>query len=651
MGYETEQDPCEVCNYSEAVTIFSDFDGVHQKCPRCGEFKLDTPASSALSKLKSTDITKVSGWIRNRFRSGEAPILPEPELEKVLSEQPPSITERENYLLLEAEAGLTDITQNFDISEPRFLAASYSNSFDEIAVLYESLIEKDFIKPLSLAHEYEIRPKGFAHLEALKSSYNKLENRSSKNKYKAAIRKIFISYDSDSRPLIVTLAEDLKELGHTVWFDQELSGGQTWWDQILENVRTCDVFVFALAPRALESVACTREYEYAFALGKPIIPVLITEGVSTNLLPFALSQIQYVDFRNPDEKAAALRVGRALNAAILSESLPDPLPPPPDLPVSREGNLSQRIAASRPDFEEQSAMLVEIKASLNDPASAKDAIVLLDRLRNRHDLYASIEKEIVELIRERENQQLVALVESEMVTVPAGTFLMGSPGSELGRSDGEGPQHQVTIQTFAISRYAATFEQYDAYIEATGGVLPSDEGWGRDNRPVINVSWEDVQGYIAWLNERSGGNYRLPTEAEWEYASRAGTNTAYSWGDKVGSNNANGRECGSRWGGQKTAPVGSFAPNALGLCDMHGNVWEWVQDCYVASYEGAPTDGSAREEDENCLSRVLRGGSWGNTPQTLRSANRNRYVQTNRDFSIGFRLAQDLSWAANSCLD
>ena len=163
---------------------------------------------------------------------------------------------------------------------------------------------------------------------------------------------------------------------------------------------------------------------------------------------------------------------------------------------------------------------------------------------------------------------------------------------------------------------------------------------GRGDRPIINVSWDDVQSFIDWLNRKTGGNYRLPTEAEWEYAARAGSSTKYSWGNDIGSNRANCQNihCGDSW--EFTAPVGSFPANAWGLHDMHGNVNEWVQDCRNYDYEGAPTDGSAWTSGD-CSQRVIRGGSWDSSAWFLRSAHRGWDGRTFHIFSIGFRLAQD----------
>ncbi len=178
----------------------------------------------------------------------------------------------------------------------------------------------------------------------------------------------------------------------------------------------------------------------------------------------------------------------------------------------------------------------------------------------------------------------------EMVVVPAGSFTMGSPTTEPGHSVDESPQHTVTIvRPFAIGRFEVTFDEWDACAADGGcnGYKPADEGWGRARRPVINVSWDDAEAYIAWLSKKTGKSYRLPSGAEYEYATRAGTQTAYPWGKAIGTNNANCHACGSKWDAKQTAPVGSFAPNGFGLYDMVGNVREWTEDCYHDSYLGA----------------------------------------------------------------
>ena len=232
----------------------------------------------------------------------------------------------------------------------------------------------------------------------------------------------------------------------------------------------------------------------------------------------------------------------------------------------------------------------------------------------------------------------------EMVVVPAGTFRMGCVSGQ-GCQDDESPVHRVTIGApFAVGVYEVTFAEWEACVRAggCGGYRPDDMDWGRGKRPVINVSSEDAQAYVAWLSRESGAQYRLLSEAEWEYVARAGSETAYSWGNEVWRNRANCRGCGSRWDNKQTAPVGSFGANAFGLQDLHGNVEEWVQDCWNNNYTGVPADGTAWEQG-NCNTRVVRGGSWVDRPRILRSASRYRSIAGYRHNSLGFRVVRRLS--------
>ncbi len=227
----------------------------------------------------------------------------------------------------------------------------------------------------------------------------------------------------------------------------------------------------------------------------------------------------------------------------------------------------------------------------------------------------------------------------QMVTLPKGQFVMGSPHEEVKRSLNNVPQHMVRIDyELAVGKYPVTFHQWDVCVKDGGTkYIPSDNGWGRGNSPVINVSWDDIQLYLRWLSKVTGKTYRLLSEAEWEYAARAGSQTTYSFGDDE-------KELGRyAWfdenSGGKTHPVGEKLPNSFGLYDMHGNVFEWTQDCWNGSYNGAPNDGSAWTAG-NCSLRVVRGGSWFYIPQSLRSAFRNWNSSASRVTINGFRVAR-----------
>ena len=231
-----------------------------------------------------------------------------------------------------------------------------------------------------------------------------------------------------------------------------------------------------------------------------------------------------------------------------------------------------------------------------------------------------------------------------MVPVPAGTFRMGCL-QHLGCDRDELPIREVAIaDRFALSKHEITFDDWDACVEAGGcnGYRPDDEGWGRGRRPVINVGWDDAQSYVAWLSRSTGETYRLPSEAEWEYAARAGTETRYTWGDDLIAERANCRNERCREEYANTAPAGSFPANPWGFHDLLGNVFEWVQDCWSgSSYEGAPLDGSAWVEGD-CRHRITRGGGWRSTPENLRIANRVRAVRDDRQNTVGIRVARAL---------
>jgi len=226
-----------------------------------------------------------------------------------------------------------------------------------------------------------------------------------------------------------------------------------------------------------------------------------------------------------------------------------------------------------------------------------------------------------------------------MVEVGAARFAMGSGASSPDFN--ERPKHDVDLPRFAIGKYEVTFDEFDLFARMTGRVLPDDEGRGRGRRPVVNVSWEDATAYVRWLSEQTGRRYRLPAEAEWEYAAGNHGRSLYWWGNTPGEGRANCYNCGSEWDAKDTAPVGSFAANPLGLFDTSGNVIEWVQDCYHANYDSAPTDGSAWVS-VGCTHRVIRGGGYNSPASTLRLTKRDQQINNMRMDDLGFRVARDL---------
>lgn len=229
-----------------------------------------------------------------------------------------------------------------------------------------------------------------------------------------------------------------------------------------------------------------------------------------------------------------------------------------------------------------------------------------------------------------------------LVAVPPGTFTMGSNSAD----PSERPAHKVSIgQPFAIGKYEVTAEQWRACVDAGGCPPVAANADAPGNLPARDLGWQDAQQYVKWLSKVSGKSYRLPTEAEWEYAARGGTATPYWWGEQMRTGTANCKECGEPWRQEGPADAGSFAPNPFGLHDMNGSVWEWVSDCWHNSFKGAPADGRSWDE-ANCRARVIRGGSWREGASYMLSSTRFRYDASVRHSQNGFRVVRELDQPA-----
>ena len=299
---------------------------------------------------------------------------------------------------------------------------------------------------------------------------------------------IFISYNRQTKAITKALVEDVEALGHTVWFDQELSGGQAWWDQILSMIRSCDLFIFVLDPASLSSIACKREYCYAADLRKPILPILVSEGVSTNLLPPTLSQIQFVDYRNQDH-TAALRLARAFNTVPPPAALPDPLPVPPEAPISYLGSLAAKVeATSLLTYEEQSVLVFDLKKTLRDPETADDTRTLLQTFRKRRDLFAGIAEEIDELfegLRETSSAQGAPPKIKESLA-----DLKKKSGKPAGPDDADG------IDSKDASYSSGSIDLSDRRFKETRTRDPSQ-------RYSITAAWTHLVSYEAWPSNSS----------------------------------------------------------------------------------------------------------------------------------------------------
>jgi formylglycine-generating enzyme required for sulfatase activity len=228
----------------------------------------------------------------------------------------------------------------------------------------------------------------------------------------------------------------------------------------------------------------------------------------------------------------------------------------------------------------------------------------------------------------------------QMIAVGGGSFSRGDLQGD--GDDDEKPPVRIRLAPYAIGIYEVTFREYDQFCDDTGRRKPDDQQWGRGSRPVVNVSWEDARAYTEWLSRRTGQPYRLPTDAEWEYAARAGTGSRYWWGNEAEPHRANCAECNSLWDGEKSAPIGRFPANPFGLHDTAGNVFEWVEDCWVDNFAEVSEDGKPPQQEE-CGKRVIRGGAWSFPFKEIRSANRWRDFPSRSSDDTGFRVVRELA--------
>jgi formylglycine-generating enzyme required for sulfatase activity len=506
--------------------------------------------------------------------------------------------------------------------------------------------------------------------------------------------KVFISYSRKDMAFADRLEAALRARGFEPLIDrEEIYAFEEWWKRIEALIARADTVVFVLSPDAVASDVALREVAFAASLNKRFAPV-VCRKVDDKEVPEVLRRLNFIFFdeaeqldKNADRLAEALNTdiswirqhteygeaARRWSAASRPGGL---LLQSPTLEVAEHWLISRPSGAPEP-----TTAIKEFVATSRKGARAALRLRRLVRasmftllvgiilgltgwinqayLKERIDWYwmirpyrvANFDAYVLSADAERalkpgHHFRECAKQCPDMVVVPPGEFMMGSPETEKGREDDEGPEHKVVITVpFAVSKFEVTFNDWDACasVGACGqrgtGVYA---GFGRGAQPVIYVSWDDAHQYVAWLSRMTGKSYRLLTEAEWEYAARAGTTGAYSWGDEIGTSNANCNGCGSQWDGKEPAPVGSFKANAFGLYDMHGNVGEWVEDCYHNSYAEA-SSGVVASLGRDCTYRVIRGGTWEDGPRFLRSAHRSGGTRVASDPSTGFRLGRTLA--------
>jgi formylglycine-generating enzyme required for sulfatase activity len=424
---------------------------------------------------------------------------------------------------------------------------------------------------------------------------------------------VFISYRRTDFWPALAVFKDLTQHGYDAFIDFDGIASGDFEGAILENIRWRAHFVVLLTPTALERCNdpddwLRREIEAAIAHKRNIVPLLV-DGFEFGS-PLAVERLQ--GSLEPLKRYQGLQVPREFFDETMGRLRGKRLAVPVDAVLHPPSIHAQQVA--------QQLRAVALRAvGLVDPLLLVSGKTFRDPLKEGGE-------------------------GPPMAVIPAGRFLMGSPPDELDRWDNEGPQHEVIFaQPFALGVYAVTFDDYDRFCERTMRGKPPDADWGRAKRPVIISSWDDAEDYCRWLTDQTGRAYRLPSEAEWEYACRAGTTTPFYFGERItpeqanfdGNATYNGSARGKYRG--KTVEVGSFPPNAFGLYDMHGNVWEWCQDRWHNNYEGAPDDGSAWESRGH-PARVLRGGSWSRDPGGCRAADRRDGASGKRRSSIGFRV-------------
>ena len=505
--------------------------------------------------------------------------------------------------------------------------------------------------------------------------------------------RVFISYSRKDMAFADRLEAALKARGFEVLIDrEEIYAFEDWWKRLQALIASADTVVFVLSPDAVASGEALREVEYAASLNKRFAPI-VCRRVEDRAVPEALRRLNFIFFDKADRiEDGANKLAEALQTDIVwirdhtkfgeaargwtAAGHPNGLLlRTPALEMAEYWIASRPRGAPEPTEEIRTFVVSSRKAARSAQriwravlASTFTLLVgvilglvgwinqsyiaaqwrwwtvtrpyMISQVRP-HVLTAAKEK----AVKPGQSFKECAADCPQMIVVPSGSFMMGSATTEPGHPPLEEPQHKVTIaRPFAVSKYELTFADWDA-CAADGDCSADidDDRWGRGQQPVINVTWEEAQRYVAWLSQMTGKTYRLLSEAEYEYAASAETTTAYPWGDEVGKNNANCNGCGSRWDGKETAPVGSFPPNKFGLYDMVGNIWEWIADCAYTNYIGAPTDGSAWIQGGNCKNHVVRGGCWGLDPSSVRSADRSGVATEGRGNYLGFRVARALN--------
>jgi formylglycine-generating enzyme required for sulfatase activity len=507
---------------------------------------------------------------------------------------------------------------------------------------------------------------------------------------RSQVTRVFISYSRRDKDFADALLDQLGARGFEAYLDQhDILPGEPWRERLAGLIAAADTVVFCLSPNFVASKICDWEVNEAERLGKRLLPAVAADTPDDDI-PQRLKRLNYIFMRGEAEFAgrmdalvAALetdidwirshtRLGQLAaewdrgkrstelvlrGAALVAaeqwiSAQPAKGPSPTDLQrdfirASRAEALAHAVRVGR------TQVLIGLLAAAvlagigylgwaNRAALEFQSRLLLDDLT---PAFVSVLSPSAERAMHTGESFKECASCPEMVVIPAGQFLMGSAARD--GPDSELPQHEVAIATrFAVSRFLITFDQWDACLAHKGcNHRADDRGWGRGLIPVTDVSWSDARSYVEWLSKQTGRPYRLLSEAEWEYAARAGSKTQYPWGDELGQDNANCPGSESQWADKQPSPVGTFAPNVFGLYDMIGNLWEWVEDNWHPDYVGAPRDGSVWQGGD-AAQRVLRGGSYAVTAGECNSSFRDFARPPDfRNYIFGVRVARSLAAA------
>lgn len=418
---------------------------------------------------------------------------------------------------------------------------------------------------------------------------------------------IFISYKREEQDKARQLAVALEQQGWSVWWDPKLRAGEYFNEVIQKALDEARCVIVLWSKRSVKSRYVTAESSYALEYNK-LVPVAI-EDVELPFLFRSIHTPRLIDWDVSDEFDAF-------------KSLVDDIAAKLGKPIKAKLKQAESIGA-KTDSQPAAAKVKPSKPARTQLRQARP-VGATEGNRSTAKVFQDTLKD--------------GAKGPEMVLIEGGALLMGSDPN-VDSNESEQPQHNVTIEPFYIGKYPVTFAEYAVFAQITGRRQPPDDGgWGRDRRPVINVSWKDATAYCDWLSEQTGKRYSLPSEAKWEHAARAGIRSRWYWGD----NEENAGDCA--WfesNANRTQPVGGKQPNDFGLYDMAGNVWEWVQDCWHGDYSNAPDDGRAwlKEDGGDCARRVVRGGSWHGLANYLRSAYRFWYYSHAHGFDrVGFRV-------------